>query len=59
MSLAAKDGTVLPVAEPTNPHFARIGGEEAVVRLVDAFYRRMDELAEASRVRAMHGPDLT
>jgi hemoglobin len=50
---------VLPVAEPPNPHFARIGGEEAVVRLVEAFYGRMAELPEASRIRAMHGHDLT
>jgi hemoglobin len=53
------DKAVLRVTEPTNPHFARIGGEEAVVRLVEAFYRCMAELPEASRIRAMHGPDLT
>jgi hemoglobin len=42
-----------------NPHFARIGGEPAVRRLVDAFYRRMDTLPEAQGIRAMHEPDLT
>ncbi len=28
-------------------------------RLVDAFYRRMEELPEAAGIRAMHGDDLT
>jgi hemoglobin len=42
-----------------NPHFARIGGEAAVVRLVDAFYRWMDTLPEAAGIRAMHEADLT
>jgi hemoglobin len=41
-----------------NPHFARIGGEEPVARLVDAFYRQMDTLPEAAGIRAMHGADL-
>jgi hemoglobin len=49
---------MLHVVESTNPHFARMGGEAAVVRLVEAFYRRMDEVPEAARIRAMHGPDL-
>jgi hemoglobin len=44
--------------EPPNPHFARIGGEPAITRLVDAFYRRMETLPEALRIRAMHGADL-
>ena len=52
------DMTVLKVAEPPNPHLARIGGESAVARLVDAFYRRMEELPAASGIRAMHGPNL-
>lgn len=47
------------VAATTNPHFARIGGEGAVARLVDAFYRWMDTLPEASGIRAMHEPDLS
>lgn len=47
-----------PLTTPTNPHFNRLGGHEAVVRLVDAFYRAMDELPEAATIRAMHDTDL-
>jgi hemoglobin len=42
----------------TNPHYARLGGHESVVRLVDAFYRAMDTRPEAAAIRAMHAPDL-
>jgi truncated hemoglobin YjbI len=45
----------LKAAETPNPHFARIGGESEVRKLVDAFYRRMDTLPEAVGIRAMHG----
>jgi hemoglobin len=38
--------------------FSRIGGQEAVDALVDAFYRRMDALPEANTIRAMHVEDL-
>lgn len=48
-----------PRAYAENPHFARIGGEGAVRRLVDAFYRRMDTLSEAAAIRKMHAADLT
>jgi hemoglobin len=48
----------LRAASAPNPHFARIGGEEAVHRLVEAFYRRMDTQEEAAIIRAMHGDDL-
>lgn len=48
----------LKIADAPNPHFARIGGETEVRRLVDAFYRRMETLPEAASIRAMHGPDL-
>lgn len=41
-----------------NPHFERIGGEAAITRLVDAFYRAMDTLPQAATIRAMHEPDL-
>jgi hemoglobin len=47
------------IVDPPNPHYARIGGEPAVRRLVDAFYRRMDTLPGARAIRAMHEPDLT
>lgn len=46
------------IAVATNPHFARLGGEAAVVRLVDAFYAAMDERADARVIRAMHAHDL-
>ena len=36
----------------------RIGGAVVIDRLVEAFYRRMDTLPEATTVRAMHAPDL-
>lgn len=50
----------LPVitTRPANPHFVRLGGADAVVRLAAAFYRRMDTLPEARAIRAMHAADL-
>ena len=41
-----------------NPHYRRMGGEEAVRRLVERFYQLMDELPEARAIRAMHPEDL-
>ena len=38
--------------------YDRIGGEEAVRRLVDRFYDLMDELEEAEDVRALHADSL-
>jgi hemoglobin len=38
--------------------FERIGGGAVIDRLVEAFYLRMDTLAEAARIRAMHPADL-
>ncbi len=38
--------------------YERIGGQETVDRLVESFYGRMDSLAEAKDIRAMHEPDL-
>ena len=35
------------------------GGFEGLVDLVERFYRQMDELPVAERIRAMHPPDLT
>jgi hemoglobin len=40
------------------PPFERIGGEPVVRRLVDSFYRIMDESPEAAPIRAMHAKDL-
>ncbi len=42
---------------PTNPYEA-LGGEEAIVALVDRFYDLMDTLPEAAPIRAMHKEDL-
>ena len=39
--------------------FERIGGPVTIDRLVEGFYRRMDELPEAAGIRAMHADDLT
>lgn len=39
-------------------HFERIGGQPAIDRLVDTFYRRMDTLPEAATIRGFHPPDL-
>ncbi|HNW64180.1 MAG TPA: group II truncated hemoglobin [Piscinibacter sp.] len=46
------------VAANPNPHFQRLGGEAAVAKLVDAFYRAMDSRADARAIRAMHHADL-
>ena len=49
-----------PVAAPApNAHYVRLGGHEAVVKLVDAFYRAMDTRPDAAVIRAMHEPDLS
>jgi hemoglobin len=55
---ARREMTPLNVVDRPNPHFERIGGEDAVTRLVEGFYRRMEELPEAAQIRAMHGPHL-
>ena len=39
--------------------FERIGGHMTVDRLVESFYRRMDELPDATNIRAMYADDLT
>lgn len=46
------------VGVTTNPHFARLGGEAAVSRLVDAFYAAMDRREDARTIRAMHAAEL-
>jgi len=38
--------------------FERVGGAVTIDRLVEAFYKRMDTLPEATTIRAMHAPDL-
>jgi hemoglobin len=47
-----------PTPRTPEPHYARLGGHDAVVRLVDAFYRAMDQRGDAAGIRAMHEPDL-
>lgn len=42
-----------------NPHYQKIGGEDAIRRLVERFYALMDALPEAHTIRAMHRPDLS
>ena len=49
----------LPILQTRSPHFDMLGGEPAVVKLVDAFYRQMDTRSGAAGIRAMHGRDLT
>ncbi len=45
-----------PVAQS---HFELMGGQAAVDRLVESFYRRMDTLPVAATIRALHPPDLS
>ena len=47
-----------PLTVMPSPHFQMLGGESAVVALVDAFYRHMDARADATTIRAMHAADL-
>jgi len=51
-------GLAVAVTSSHTSHFERLGGHEAVVRLVDAFYTAMDTRPEAAVIRAMHEPDL-
>lgn len=41
------------------PMFERLGGAVVIDRLVEAFYRRMETLAEAEGIRNMHADDLS
>jgi hemoglobin len=42
-----------------NTHYARLGGDEAVRRLVDRFYDLMDEDPDYYGIRKLHPQDLT
>ncbi len=46
-------------AETATSAFAAIGGQPTVDRLVEAFYRNMDEAPSAQSIRAMHATDLS
>lgn len=39
--------------------YQRLGGEQAVRKLVDRFYELMDTLSEAEGIRAIHADDLS
>ena len=43
----------------SNPHFETIGGETAIIKLVEKFYFYMNTLPEAAGIRAMHSVDLS
>jgi len=51
--------TTTPLYGFSDASFKAAGGEEGIRRLVDDFYRHMDELSEAAAIRAMHKADLT
>lgn len=57
---APPDPEILVMERPEEPpsFYDTIGGEEKVRALVDRFYDLMDELPEASEVRAMHAKSL-
>jgi len=46
------------VNEELSP-YQRLGGEEAIRKLVDRFYELMDTLPQAQQIRAMHPDDLS
>ncbi|WP_305906690.1 group II truncated hemoglobin [Methylomarinum sp. Ch1-1] len=46
------------MATQTKTPYELIGGEQAVLSLVDRFYFYMDTLGEAQEVRALHGKSL-
>lgn len=43
---------------PDLSHYARLGGEQAVRRLVDRFYDLMETLPEARKIRDLHPADM-
>lgn len=60
---AEQDGTTLDILVLERPEeppslYDEIGGEEVVRALVDRFYDLMDELPEATEIRAMHARSL-
>ena len=52
-------GGDLPVYGQGDTSFQAAGGEAGLRRLVESFYRHMQQRPQASRVLAMHDPDLT
>lgn len=52
--------TLKPVTQVmSNPHFETIGGEAAIIQLVEKFYYYMNTLPEATGIRSMHATDLS
>lgn len=43
---------------PVPTHFAELGGDDGIRRLVDRFYDLMDSAPEAANVRALHAASL-
>jgi len=56
-SVSCQAAAMVPLQQLTQ--FDRIGGADAVARLVERFYGRMDSLPEAEGIRRLHAPDLT
>lgn len=48
----------MQISSDTRTIYERIGGETAIRRLVQSFYRHMDELAETKTIRALHARSL-
>lgn len=48
----------MQISSDTRTLYERIGGEQGVRRLVQSFYRHMDELAEVKSIRGMHAKSL-
>jgi truncated hemoglobin YjbI len=45
--------------QTAKPHFVLVGGQAAVDRIVEEFYRRMDVEPSAQVIRALHPVDLS
>lgn len=48
----------MQISSDTRTLYERIGGEEAIENLVNAFYSHMDKLDETKTIRAMHARSL-
>lgn len=48
----------MQISSDTRTLYERIGGEDAIRRLVRSFYRHMDELEETKPIREMHARSL-
>jgi hemoglobin len=59
--LARMRDTSVPMTTPQESPsaFDVLGGADAISRIVDGFYQRMDSLPQAATVRAMYPQDLT